>query len=176
MLRFLLMPLAVLIHLSLGAPVGGRDSQPLVVKPHVRPVDPQLREVLSDAAHRSITLRRLLDRLEASDLVVYLEFDPFSSCTTTSRLSFIVSAGGTRYVRVDMCRRLTRWQLAGAIGHELRHAVELAEADQVIDSVSMARFYRRSGLQMTGRAAGSYESIVAIEDGRTVEQDVRRGD
>ena len=61
------------------------------------------------------------------------------------------------------------------LGHELRHAVELAEAPAVDDDGDYQRLYDRIGYQSCSRAAPRcYETDAAVRAGRAVLTELRK--
>jgi hypothetical protein len=54
------------------------------------------------------------------------------------------------------------------LGHELRHAVEVAGAPWVLDESSLAEEYRRIGFPSGGRNGAAFESRAAIDAGERV--------
>lgn len=116
-----------------------------VVDPHVRSDVPDLRALVADGAERSATFSSLVDRLNDSDLVVYVEYAYWWSEHVDGCVTFISAAGGRRYVRVRIRWPLPRPRQLAMLGHELQHAVEIAGAPDVVDQASLARFYRRGG-------------------------------
>ena len=61
------------------------------------------------------------------------------------------------------------------LGHELRHAVELAEAPTVEDSDDYERLYDRIGYESCSRAAPRcYETEAAVRAGRDVLSELRK--
>jgi hypothetical protein len=78
-------------------------------------------------------------------------------------LPFIASTAGDRYLRVIVTRdknRRNRDQLLALIGHELRHAIEVIEHEEVVDVATMESLYRRIGTPMIG-GVGGYETSAA---------------
>jgi hypothetical protein len=60
--------------------------------------------------------------------------------------------------------------LIGAIGHELRHAVEVLSDPAITSDAAVLAFYRRYGV----RIRGVLETRVAIDTGDAVRDEVRR--
>jgi hypothetical protein len=60
--------------------------------------------------------------------------------------------------------------LMGAIGHELRHAVEVLSDPGITSDAAALAFYRRHGV----RLRGVQETRVAIDTGHAVRNEVRR--
>jgi len=145
---------------------------------HVRTSDSRIRAAVADGIGRSAFFRDLVARLDASDVIVYAETDCLMPSPLAGGLTFMSSVGGRRYVRVRIaCSLDGRVQIA-MLGHELRHAVEIADAGSVVDVPSLALAYQRigfaSGLMRTGTG---YDSQAAIEAGRRVWEELsRRGE
>jgi hypothetical protein len=139
--------------------------------PHIRSPYPELLDAVSLGARTSPTLRDLVDRIEASDVVVYLANDSAPSPFVAAHLSFISAAGGRRYLMVTVNRQYMGCQLMALLGHELQHAAEIADEPSVVDERSMSAHYRRIGFR-TGSQAEQYDSAAAIETGRRIMRDV----
>lgn len=133
--------------------------------------------LLAEAASRSSVVRSLLQKLEGTDVVVYVT-DSMSGYQneSPSYLQFVGSAAGTRYVIVRLDRwRLNPRQLVAALGHELQHALEIAGAPDVWDQAGLVQLYRRIGWEWR---PGRYETraaqaVTALVNGE-LEQPTRR--
>jgi hypothetical protein len=141
--------------------------------PHIRSSEPELLDAVARGVDVSPTLRALVDRLETSDVVVYLAFDRSPSPQLAGHLSLITAAGGRRYLRVAIDRRNAGCQRIAILGHELQHAVEIAESPSVTDEAALAALYRRIGFRSEGGHIDCFDSVGAILAGRTVEKEVR---
>lgn len=137
---------------------------------HVRAHSALARRLIADGSQRSALFRALVERLDRSDVVVYVDLDMRMSDKTRGRLRFIGSAGGRRYVDVRVARALDHRIEMSFLGHELQHAVEIAEAPEVVDARSMDRFYRRIGFSISDRHW--HESRAAMETGRAIFREV----
>jgi hypothetical protein len=133
---------------------------------HVRSLSSDARELLAMGGARSVLIRSLLDRLEASDLVVYVDVRWFSD-TRMGQLAFVASAPGVRYVAIHIaCGRTALDQLA-ALAHELRHAVEVADAAAVVDLRSFGDLYAHIGIDVgSDRTKRQFETDAAVDAGR----------
>jgi hypothetical protein len=143
-----------------------------LLDPHIRSTETDIRDALSSGVTVSPTLQRLVDRLESSDVVVYLGYDRMPSPSMAGHLSLITAVHGRRYLRVSIDRRLAGCQRLAILGHELQHAVEIAESPKVTDDGSLIDLYRRIGFRSAGATTDSYESVGAILAGRAVEKEV----
>jgi hypothetical protein len=139
---------------------------------HIRTTDRRLLRLLRDGARSSDTFRRLVDRLRQSDVVVYLECG-LGDRSATGRLTFISAVGGYRYVHVRVARLASADVQIALIGHELRHAVEIADAPGVVDASSLALEYERIGYLSPRLTPGvSFDSDAAVEAGYQILRDL----
>jgi hypothetical protein len=110
----------------------------------VRSTERPIIELLQAGAARSSTFRRLVETLEQSDVIVYVE--P-SRKVDGGYLKFATVAGHSRWLRVLVNPDKPVNQILAMIGHELRHAVEISEASSVVDESTMAGLYQRLGVK-----------------------------
>ena len=83
------------------------------------------------------------------------------------------AAGDRRYVNIRISCTLTQIQQIAALGHELRHGVEIADAHSVVDDASLAAEYQRVGFASRSvRAGRGYESHAAIEAAARVSEEL----
>jgi hypothetical protein len=87
---------------------------------------------------------------------------------------FITHAGSYRFVRITLNVAKTDDHEVALLGHELHHAVELAEAPAVDDDRDYQRLYQRIGYESCSRAAPRcYETDGAVKAGRAVLSELR---
>lgn len=139
---------------------------------HIRTTDKRLIHLLHEGVRGSDTFRGMVDRIRKSDVIVYLECG-LSTRWADGRLTFISSVAGYRYVHIRVARLASADVQIALIGHELRHAVEVADAPSVIDDESLAREYERIGFLNARHVLGtSYDSDAAVEAGYQVLRDL----
>src|SRR5262249_36590775 len=132
-------------------------EHPASATPHVRPESSGTRDLLLELSGRSPTTRRLIARLNASDVIVYVRHRAFTESTLDGRIGLVRSERPSRYLIVELpCARSRGDQLV-ALAHELQHAVEIADAAHVVDSRSLAAHYARIGVRTS--AAGGAETF-----------------
>jgi len=133
----------------------------------IRSTDRRLRTLLEEGVRMSPTLRALVARLHASDVVVYLQCE--GPRAPDGRLTFLSSVGGSRYVVVRMAR-FPRAQQIAMIAHELQHAVEIAETPAIVDGPSLAREYTRIGYvnPWSSQPGVSFDTLAAVRAGEQV--------
>jgi len=136
---------------------------------HVRTIDARVRAEINEGLARSSLFRDLVTRLDGSDVIVYVETECPMQARLFGRLTFMASGGGRRYVNVRIACMLNGSEQIAALAHELRHAVEIADAPYVVDVASLRRLYERIGFASHGVKGGEgYESHAAIESARRV--------
>jgi hypothetical protein len=162
-----------LAFLSFALAAAPLSAGPARLDPHIRSTEATLLDALAQGARVSPTLQRLLDRLEASDVVVYLVFDRSPSPQLAGHLALMTTVPGRRYLRVSIDPRNTGCRRIAILGHELQHAVEIAESPTAIDDATLSALYRRIGFRSNVCSrSGCFDSAGAILAGRMVEKEV----
>jgi hypothetical protein len=139
----------------------------------LRTGSPRLRSLIDESAERSPAFRSLVDEIAASNVIVYLDYHLFRDTEGDGRLLFLGAAGGRRYVLLQIACLRRRIDEFAILGHELRHAAEVAAAPAIVDARSMARHYVIIGMlahETQGRQC--YETRAAKEIGRRVQDEV----
>jgi hypothetical protein len=111
----------------------------------IRPESNILKDAIAAALERSGTFRSLAERIEDSDLIVYLTCSRFESGTLAGRTLLVSARPGLRYVHVQVRCELSPMPLVEIVAHELQHVVEIASAADVVDDTSMVRLFSAIG-------------------------------
>jgi len=164
---------AVIVACTLALAFDGAPSDSSVARGvmseavayHVRTTDPRVQSWLDLGAAESPTFRDLLARLGESDLIVHVQV--VDHLKVAGQTYFVAAAGGVRYVRIELMAMRDPREIVALIGHELQHAVEIADAPRVRDRQSLAQFYR---MMSVNPASDVYDSA----DARVIEDRVRR--
>lgn len=133
--------------------------------------DGRLEKIVNEAISASPTFRELVNRLNRSDVVVYIRCQQEVSNREAGYLRFVGSAAGYRYLQAHIRYNMSRSHQIALIGHELFHAVEIADAPSVIDVASFEREYARIGfVSRTVRIGGgvAYDTHAAIDAGEQI--------
>jgi hypothetical protein len=136
---------------------------------HVRTTDRAISRLLARGYRRSPTLAGLITKLQHSDVFVYIEQVPRLPGALEGRLMMLPRAHDHRYVRIQIALRGAPEDTIALLGHELRHALEVAEAPSVGDQEGLARLYERIGI--TG-GAHQYDTMAAQQTGRLVRKEL----
>ena len=144
----------------------------LLVAPErrVRGADNRMQELLKDGLRRSPTFASLLITLNRSDVIVYVERSMTLPKETLGRLTMVPIPGRHRYLRIQIRAELPRNDAIALIAHEMRHALEVAEAVDVRDDGGMIKLYERIGHSSGGEHV--YDTIGAQDTGRQVRREL----
>jgi hypothetical protein len=136
----------------------------------VRSTNPLIATALHQASEQSATFRRLVETINTSDGLVYVEEGQCGrgarACLVTVKVS-----GPNRMLSVWIDTRTVDADLMGLIGHELRHAIEVLGDPAVTSGHALSNFYQREGSRS---AEGRFETQAAIEAGLAVSAEVRK--
>jgi len=148
---------------------GAGDSADTDPTRHVRTFDPKLSALIAEGTRRSPLLRALVDRLNRSTVFVYIEAALLPG-QLSGRLTFVGGGRPWRYLRVEIeCRQSTVAQVA-ALGHELQHAIEIANHTAAVDPGSIRALYGTIGFAVDG-SGRRFESNAARTAGHRVRSD-----
>jgi len=136
---------------------------------HVRTADAKVSLLLRQALAASPSFRMLVSRLNESDVIVYVKRDPNLSSLLAGQLTFLGSGGSRRYVVVSLAWGVSEQRGISTLGHELQHAIEVAERPEIVDSASLARAFAGFG-EVSHGAHGrvEFETAAAAEAGRRI--------
>jgi hypothetical protein len=142
----------VVSSLAAAAPALAGPLSPAVT--NVRPRDATAALFLQFGRERSARFREVVDALEASNVIVYIEVRQASAPSASGGLTFIGEAHGVRWVRATVdsgtpsflrtCQDIVR--LTSILGHELQHAFEASQAPSLLDEREFAAWFRSIGV------------------------------
>jgi hypothetical protein len=141
----------------------------------VRGDSEDLRLLLSSGLQRSPTFKAIVDRLEVSDLIVEVRCGQFKSVRQAGRTVLLSARPLVRYVLVEIACPMTDAAAIEILGHELRHALEIASAPWVVDDSLLERLYSEIGYLSCVKSRGfgdDFETADAIEAGERVHHEL----
>lgn len=114
--------------------------------PHVRSTDARIVETLHEGYSRSDMFKTLVDQLNGTDTIVYVErgicsFGHFKACLPHA----IAVAGDTRFIRIVVDPSENGAHEVALIAHELQHALEIARAPNIRAADDITALFRRIG-------------------------------
>jgi hypothetical protein len=128
--------------------------------PRVRTEDPVVSTLIQRATDLSPTFRRLLEAIQATDGVVYVQRGRCGHYVRACLLFWMTVAGPNRFLRVvldDSKIDAEDSEAMASLAHELQHALEVLNERSVTTGSGMYQFYRRGAVDPEGdvRDAGS---------------------
>jgi len=134
----------------------------------------EMRQLLSSGLGRSPTFKAIVSRLEASDLIVEVQCGQFKSSLLAGRTVLLSARPIVRYVLVEIACPMSDAAAIEILGHELRHALEIASAPWVVDEPSLERLYTQIGYPncMKTGGSGDFETRDALEAGERVHHEL----
>ena len=138
------------------------------VMPRVRSNSPAIATLIELARERSATFRALVATIDGTDGIVYVDE---GKCGHSVRACFMLSvqvSGPHRVLRILVDSNRDRDGVMGAIGHELRHAIEVLSNPKMNSGVAVVNFYLREGATGSER----FETPAAVRAGLSVYAEV----
>jgi hypothetical protein len=156
--------------LAACAPAIAQDT---LLHAHVRSDSAEIRALIHDAAERSPTVRALIDEIDQSNMIVYVNVRMFSSQLLEGRIGYVASTRGTRFLAIELACPRTRDAQMTTLAHELHHAVEIARAPWVVSADTLARYYETIGvLTDPARDRLTFETEAARETASRVRREL----
>lgn len=161
---------SMLLVVLVAVPAAASSSPSSDAFPRLRCLDERAKTVLDNSVRRSLTVRELMQRIEHSDLIVFLRVGvlPGEMAGATNLMTATVH---TRYVIVTLDPRCPPTDLVARLGHELQHVVEIADEPRVRDVRSLRAHFDRIGWH--SGTTDRWETKGALETGRRVAHEVR---
>jgi len=138
--------------------------------------DGRIEQLITEGLSASPTFRDVVDRLNRSDVVVYVRCQTDVARREDAYLKFVGGAAGYRYLQAHIRYNTSRAHQISLIGHELFHALEIANAPSVIDVASFEREYARIGFVSRTTRIGhgiAYDTHAAIRAGEQILRELR---
>ena len=157
---------AAVVVLACSAPAR---AEPDLSRPFCAPTTRGWPPPSCAAVNESPTFRAIVERLAASDLIVYVTRGSLYGAAEAAT-QLLSTTGGYRYVRVTLEIDPEADVGVAMLGHELRHALELADAPWVMDDGQpCVSLYQRDRLSEPARRRGA---ATTREDAVTAGQQV----
>jgi len=142
----------------------------------VRGTSPAIRALIADTAEKSRAFRAMLDRLEASTVIVYVRTALMPTRLVEGRTAFLhvdTPAPRQRILVVELsCSRPLLGQ-SGILAHELRHALEIADAPWVVNPATLERYYEAIGIRLDSNTwPVRFETMAAREAAEQVRREL----
>ncbi len=159
-----------------GGVVHGKDGQanPDVsadsTSAHVRTDHPVLATLIREGIDRSATFRRLVDAIQTTDGVVYVEQGRCGHGVRACLALSITVAGPHRVIRMVVEDLHPEAEAIPAIAHELYHSLEILRQPTITTSEGIYLFYKQYGSWQRD----AFETEAAVEAGNAVSRELRK--
>jgi hypothetical protein len=153
---------AALLLLPAARPATAQNA---AAPPHVR-AEGSMQRLVDQADRRSPAIHGWIARLQELDVTVYVRSRAFAQSDLEGRVALLSTIGPHRYLVIELaCGRSELTQMA-TLGHELFHAIEIAQEPSIVDAETLADFYARIGIR-TGSGGGlrTFETEAAAAAG-----------
>jgi hypothetical protein len=165
-------PVRALGPLSTAA--GAPGDRSYGTSDRLRPQSPRVGQWLRDARRRSPTVQRLVDRIEQSDVIVYLDISPSLGANVAACLTWMAATSSRRIVRASFSMSLGINEAIAMVAHELQHVVEVIEHPEVRSNDTLLDLYARIG-HATGNNGLRWDTADAVAVGTLVRLEVTHG-
>ncbi len=142
--------------------------------PHVRVSDRNLKALLDFGVANSPTLAALVERIEQTSVLVFVDCGVRMPSRVGARLIFVTSVSSMRYVKIEIDCTLTTIQRVPLLAHELQHALEVGSQPRIIDTDSMESYYEEVGFDVSSDLSHrAFETAAAMDAQRRVQAELR---
>lgn len=138
--------------------------------PRLRPVGPRAVKTLAVGMARSATFQGIVDALERLDVVVYIHVAVQPAGSAAGETRFLGASPLSRFVTITLDRDMMGSALVAMLGHELQHALEVAQSPEVRDRESFKQYFVQHGTPR--QTLGEYETRAALEVGGRVRDEL----
>ena len=161
------------LMLAGAVPAWGGSQLPASI-PRVRPLGQTAVLAFQRGIAHSPTFRDVVARLQRSDVVVYISVEPRPPGKCPGATRFVSATRYNRFLHIVVDRRLAPKTMVALLGHELQHALEVADAPAIRDFEAFRQFYEHQGFH--NEHMGTFDSRAARETGRRVRAELATPD
>jgi hypothetical protein len=140
---------------------------------HLRSGSARIVEAFRFAYAGSTTFRALVDTIESSSDIVYLEAEAPGPREFRSSLRLASSKGPVRYLRIGIDVLQIQAIVVAQLAHELQHATEVVGRPDVVDARSLRGLYEEIGFRSC-QSGECWETLQAKAIERLVVEETKR--
>ena len=138
--------------------------------PRVRGSSADIAQAIEQAQTRSATFRELVAAIEGTDGVVYVHHGQCGRNVLACLVLAVEQAGPYRILQIRVDPRRKGHELMVAIGHELKHVLELLNEPTVVNYSTAHNFFERTA----PKRGNSFETQAAVKVGLKIDTELRR--
>ena len=163
------MMLVVGLTSGLQAPT---DEGGVITLRRLRSVDASIRATIEEGCRRSPVFAALVQDVERSNFVVYVEGVP--TLRAGMKGALLHGSSGRQYLRIHLQRELALDRQVAVLAHELQHVREVVQAGISAHPAEMEMLFRRiGGKRLSGGRRQEFETAAALRVGDVVAADLR---
>ena len=148
--------------------VTGTAGSDEVQQSRVRILSPRMAPDFGEGIRRSSTLRSLVDAIDASNGIVYVEHGVCKRAAHACLMGSVVVAGPSRILRVRIHETRVADDLIASLGHELQHAVEVLADPAVTTAAGFRWLFQKIGV----RSGEMFETFDAIRVAHAIRREL----
>ncbi len=137
----------------------------------VRVLDPVAAAMLAQAVERSAIVRALVHQLQHSNMIVHIEATRNLPSGIGGITRFVASRGEYRYLRISLSLWLPPADRVAIVGHELQHALEVAQSLSV-NAAEVRKWFETSGFRVRV-SHDLFETSAALQIEKRIRQELR---
>jgi hypothetical protein len=153
---------------------GDPGDRAYATSDRLRPQGSRVEFWLREARRRSPTVRRLVERIERSDVIVYLDISRNLSPNVSACLTWMAATSSRRIVRASFRPDLGASEAIAMLAHELQHVVEVIDHPEVRSTETLLDLYTRIG-HPTGDNGLRWDTADAVAVGTLARLEVTNG-
>jgi hypothetical protein len=153
---------------SQSGSLGAVEPSLMAPDARVRGVSARVVAVINEAVARSESFRGLVDRIGATDGMVYVAEGKCGHGVRACLLHTMTAMGQHRVLRILVDPQKPDRDLVGSIGHELQHAVEVLSHPSITSVGGMILLYKKA----CDGCGGRFETEAAIAAGNAVRREL----
>ena len=138
--------------------------------------DQTITMLLHDAFERSATFRQLVETINRTNGLVYVELGRCGRRSPAFRACMLMSvtvAGPNRILRIRVDTRRDPPSSMGSIGHELQHAIEALSEPGGTTNALLHLFFERLAGSPSARGQLEFETAEAVKAGDAVTKEIQ---
>ena len=148
------------------------DDGPMIKPDRVRGMDALTRAVIDEGCRRSSSFADLVQDVERSKFIVYVDAVP--ALDNGMQGVLLHHTNEAQYLRINLRRGLQLRDQVAVLAHELQHVREVILAGISADAAEMAILFRRIGNErLAGGRRQQFETFAALRAGELVAAELR---
>jgi hypothetical protein len=158
------------MFVALAVPSGAFGHTSVPGSTRVRGNGSAIVEAIEQASRQSPTFNQLLTAIAKTDGIVYVHHGRCQRNGRSCLMLNVTQAGPNRILHIRIDPRRKGQRLMVAIGHELKHALELLNEPTVVNENTAHNFFQR----IAPRRGLSFETQAAVEIGLKIDRELQQ--